>query len=285
MQSDKLSEISGNQLKNLSLLAKAPGVSSLRHETSNHSLNQFKIPTGSPSGIKDAVDVVFQSLLSDANDELAQLLRDVGARPEAAQVGPDQNRSVSDLLMRAIRCAAKQYMLQAHLGSLALTDELTNLYNRRSFLALAERQLKLVRRSRRGLLLFFADVDGLKRINDSFGHAEGDLTLKRAAAVLQHAFRDSDIIARLGGDEFAVLAIEASGRNEATIRTRLRKYLDAFNSQEPRYAISLAVGVVRLDNGQPTSVMDLLAQADKAMYEEKRNRSKPRLVAEAGCPS
>jgi PleD family two-component response regulator len=79
---------------------------------------------------------------------------------------------VSELLMRAVRCAAKQYMLQAELGNLAVTDELTGLSNRRGFMALAERQLKLGRRTDRGILLFMIDVDRLKQINDSFGHLE-----------------------------------------------------------------------------------------------------------------
>jgi len=74
-------------------------------------------------------------------------------------------------------CAVKQNVPRAKLSSLALTDELTGLYNRLGFLYLTERQLKRVRRSARDILLFFIDVDGLKSINDSFGHSEGDSAL------------------------------------------------------------------------------------------------------------
>src|SRR5260370_3764385 len=104
-------------------------------------------------------------------------------------------------------------------------------------MGVGERQLKLGHRSNRGMRVFFVDVDGLKHINDSFGHAEGDRALRRAAEALERTFRDSDVIARLGGDEFAVLAIDASGQSETTIRTRLSEYLQSINAQESRYSV------------------------------------------------
>jgi len=186
--------------------------------------------------------------------------------------------------MRAVQCAVKQYMLQAELGSLALSDELTGLYNRRGFLALAERQLKLGRRSGRAILVFFADVDGLKQINDKFGHKEGDLALVHAAQVLEKTFRDSDIVARFGGDEFAVLALEVSGHSESTIRARLEQNLHELNAQQSRYTLSISLGAMRFDPRSPkspASIEQLMIQADEAMYEEKRLRSKPFLVARA----
>jgi diguanylate cyclase (GGDEF)-like protein len=187
--------------------------------------------------------------------------------------------------MRAVRCAAKQYMLQAELGNLAITDELTGLYNRRGFMALTERQLKLGRRSGRGMLLFVMDMDRLKQINDSFGHREGDRALKRTADVLEETFRDSDVVARLGGDEFAVLAIEASGRSEATIKTRLFEGLKSISAEQSRYEISLSLGLARFDPGRRTSIGELMAKADQAMYEQKRQRSRPVLETEASTQS
>jgi len=177
--------------------------------------------------------------------------------------------------MRAVRCAAKQYMLLAELGDLALVDELTGLYNRRGFMAIAERQLKVGRRSGKGMLLFFIDVDDLKQINDSHGHSEGDQALRRTAQALEITFRDSDVIARIAGDEFAVLAIEAADHSEATIRARLCEDLKSISAEESRYAISLSMGVARFNRRDSRPIGELMAQADKAMYEEKRRRSKP----------
>jgi diguanylate cyclase (GGDEF)-like protein len=227
-----------------------------------------------PRRENERVDGAFQALLSEANRELASLLRDVRTDSQGPVLGDARSRQVSELLMRAVRCAAKQYMLQAELGNLALTDELTGLYNRRGFMALAERQLKVGRRSGRGMLLFVMDVDRLKQINDSFGHFEGDRALKRTAAALEETFRDSDVVARLGGDEFAVLAIEASGHSEATIKTRLFECLKTISAEQPSYEISLSLGVARFDPSNRTSLGELMVKADQAMYEQKRRRSR-----------
>ena len=238
------------------------------------SLFRNKVP-GLSSGRKTrAVDDVFHTLLSEANQELASLLQDVRTKTSGTSLGDSRSQQVSELLIRAVRCAAKQYTLQAELGNLALTDELTGLYNRRGFTALAERQLKLGRRSGRGMLLFMMDVDHLKQINDSFGHLEGDCALQRMADVLEETFRDSDVVARLGGDEFAVLAIEAAGHCEATIRARLFELLKSISAGQSRYAISLSLGVARFDPDSPTSIAELMLKADQAMYEHKRHRSK-----------
>jgi diguanylate cyclase (GGDEF)-like protein len=238
-----------------------------------------------PRREKERIDDVFQEMLANANRELASLLRDVLSESQGTLAGDTRSQPVSDLLMRAVRCAAKQYMLQAELGNLALTDELTGLYNRRGFMALAERQLKLGRRSGREMLLFVMDVDRLKQINDSFGHFEGDRALKRTADALRETFRDSDVVARLGGDEFAVLAIEASGHSEATIKTRLFECLKSTTSRHSRYEISLSSGVARFDPRNCASIGELMAKADEAMYEQKRRRSTPLLETETSNQS
>ena len=245
----------------------------------------FDIPAlDLPQG-KEAVEQTLQAVFAKANGELARLLQDVRTKSAAGQLGAAaQNGSTNKLLMRAIQCAVKQYLLQAELGSLALRDELTGVYNRRGFLALAERQLKLGHRSGRAILVFFADVDGLKQINDKFGHKEGDLALVHAAQVLEKTFRDSDVIARFGGDEFAVLALEVSGHSESTIRARLDRNLKELNARHSRCTLSISLGAARFDPTSPrspASIEQLMIRADEAMYEEKRLRSKPVLVTRA----
>src|SRR5260370_27884397 len=223
---------SGTRTFEGSTLNLAPG-GELQRRCSLSSLNLLKENAGG--------DQALQGLLVEANRERSTLLRDVGSEPGGGPVSAQQRQPTSELLTRAVRCAMKQYVLQSELGSLALTDELTGLYNRRGFLALAERQLKLGRRSGRGMLLFMMDLDRLKQINDSFGHFEGDRALKHTAHALEETFRDSDVVARLGGDEFAVLAIEATGHSEATIRTRLFERLKSISADHSRYEISLSL--------------------------------------------
>jgi diguanylate cyclase (GGDEF)-like protein len=235
-----------------------------------------------PGRENEVAEVVFQALLTDAREELKKLLRDVRAKQQRRFPGETPGRRSSDLLERAVRCAAKHYRLQTELGNLAFTDELTGLYNRRAFQALAERQLKLGNRAGRGMLVFFIDLDGLNRINDSFGHAEGDQALKRTAEILKRTFRDSDVIARHGGDEFAVLAVEADGHSEATMMRRLNKCINAVNSEHREYAISLSVGVARFDHRKPVSIADLMVEADQAMYAQKRSRPRSRVAVGGG---
>ncbi len=265
-----------NSPSDVAILNMAVDYQSLFHRTAPRLL---------PCKDNSVFDDVFQALLSEANRELASLLRDVRTESHGTLPGDTRSQQVSELLMRAVRCAAKQYMLQAELGNLALTDELTGLFNRRGFMALAERQLKLGRRSGRGTMLFVMDVDGLKQINDSFGHFEGDRALKRTAEVLEETFRDSDVVARLGGDEFAVLAIEASGHSEATIKTRLFEHLKSISAEQSCYEISLSLGVARFDPRNRTSIAELMAKADQAMYEQKRRRSRPLLETEPSYQS
>jgi diguanylate cyclase (GGDEF)-like protein len=238
-----------------------------------------------PRKENERMNDVFQALLAKANRELARLLQDVRTESHGTLPGDARSQPVSELLMRAVRCATKQYMLQAELGNLALTDELTGLYNRRGFMALAERQLKLGRRSGREMLLFVMDVDRLKQINDSFGHPEGDRALKRTADALGQTFRDSDVVARLGGDEFAVLAVEAAGHSEATIKARLSECLKSNSAEQSRYEISLSLGVARFDPRKRISIGELMAKADQAMYEQKRRRSRPHLETETTIQS
>jgi diguanylate cyclase (GGDEF)-like protein len=160
---------------------------------------------------------------------------------------------------------------EAALRSLTLEDELTGLYNRRGFLTLAERHLKLAVRRKIDLLLLFCDLDGLKQINDTYGHAAGDRALIAAADLLRRTFRSADIIARFGGDEFTVFPLEATGTSAQRLGERLAFTVDAYNesSNEP-FRLSFSVGVARFDPGSSWTIEQLLAEADRQLYETRR---------------
>ena len=156
------------------------------------------------------------------------------------------------------------------LRALLLIDELTGLYNRRGFLTLGQQQLKMANRTRRRMYLLFTDFDDLKWINDTFGHPEGDRALIEVANVLRKTFRESDIIARIGGDEFVVLAMETGGAGADVLAARLQENLRVCNAREGRcYKLSLSIGVARYDPENPCSIDELIAEADKLMYEQK----------------
>lgn len=158
--------------------------------------------------------------------------------------------------------------------ALSLIDELTSLHNRRGFFFLAEQQLKISNRTKKGILLLFADLDDVKRINDNLGHNEGDKALIDTANILKKTFRKSDIIARIGGDEFAVLALETSEAVTELLSTRLQENLMSYNAEEARhYKLSLSTGFARYDYEYPISLEELLIKADTNMYEQKRKKT------------
>jgi diguanylate cyclase (GGDEF)-like protein/PAS domain S-box-containing protein len=163
--------------------------------------------------------------------------------------------------------------LEAEILALSITDQLTGLHNRRGFLSLAGQQLKLSERNKSRMCLFFADLDLLKWINDEMGHEEGDKALIEAATVLKETFRTSDIIARLGGDEYAVLAVNLTEANSKTAAARLQQLIDIRNNQENRkYKLSISMGCAYYDPENPCSIDELIARADKLMYEQKQKK-------------
>jgi diguanylate cyclase (GGDEF)-like protein len=177
-------------------------------------------------------------------------------------------------LGRAVRYAVERQRLLASVRDQSLVDELTGLYNRRGLLALAETHLPAARRAGRKVLLVYADLDGLKRINDRLGHHQGDVAITKTAEILRSTFRRSDVIARMGGDEFVVLAIGAAEDTEATLLLRLRAHVDAFNATSMLpFRISLSAGIVGFVGDQAPALEEMLARADQLLYEKKRARA------------
>ncbi len=157
------------------------------------------------------------------------------------------------------------------LQSLLLVDELTGLYNRRGFVTLGQHQLKIARRMNKDMLLLFADIDGLSRINGGLGRQEGDRALIDTANILKSTFREPDIIARIGGDEFAALVIEASKDHTESISIRFRENLMLHNKKMKRlYKLSVSIGVAHYEPGRPGLINELMEKAGGRMYKRKR---------------
>jgi diguanylate cyclase (GGDEF)-like protein len=214
------------------------------------------------------------SALQAADSELGQILQEVDEISRLLKSDYPDTQTMRVATHPAVWGAVKQALLDRELRYLALTDDLTCLFNRRGFFAAATQQLKLAQRNSQSLLLLFCDVDDLKKINDTFGHQEGDLALIRTADALEQSFRGCDILSRLGGDEFVVLASETSNQTREIILRRLEKNLKKSGATEPRYGLSLSVGVARFDPKRAITLGELMVQADKAMYEKKRSARK-----------
>ena len=174
------------------------------------------------------------------------------------------------LVVNTLRSAVERQRLMAELQAQSMLDELTGLYNRRGFFKLAQQHVKMADRVKVGLILVYADLDGLKSINDTFGHPVGDRALKEVARILRQTFRESDVVARLGGDEFVVLALQDPSSDSTHIRRRVDENLQAYNEKEVLpFPLKLSVGICQYDYRVPQSIEEMLAMADRQMYDGK----------------
>src|SRR5579864_5218345 len=207
-------------------------------------------------------------ILAESEDELMA----IEALQQGAQDSLVKDRLDCPGLVRALRYSIERHRLQKNLQNLSLMDDLTGLYNRRGFLALAEQHLRMIQRKGAALLIY-VDLDDLKLINDSYGHPEGNRALIVTANVLRACFRQSDILARLGGDEFCVLMTDAVQDSAQQVRKRLLQRTDFINALSSwRFRLSLSVGIADVPAVRQPSLDQLLRIADAHMYEEKRNK-------------
>lgn len=153
------------------------------------------------------------------------------------------------------------------LATLANTDPLTQLANRRFLLEQMEREFERARRYRRPLSLLYLDLDGFKSINDQFGHLFGDEVLRGAAKAMRAVLRSSDLMARIGGDEFAVLMPETSQEAAVQACEKLRRALAAYSRQmdDSIPTLSFCAGVSEIRTKDET-IDPMLRRADEAQY-------------------
>lgn len=182
-------------------------------------------------------------------------------------------RSLSNEDLEALKdlaATAERELAATHLATL---DDVTNILNRRGFVMIGQHSLNLCARQRIPASLAYLDLDKFKRINDTFGHAEGDSALTVFADQISTVCRDSDLFARLGGDEFVILFINASADTAAGIVDRLRQILtEYFHTQDPGYHIAFSCGIVDFDPDKHHSIEALIEDGDSAMYENKKTK-------------
>ncbi len=162
---------------------------------------------------------------------------------------------------------SKYQKAQRSLSDLSNHDALTNLYNRLFF----DTELNRLDKSRQfPISIIMADVDGLKEVNDLFGHFTGDQVLKNVAGIFSSVFRQEDIISRIGGDEFVVLLPGTGASEVKMIIERMNNRIDAYNIENHDLPINISLGVSTANQGEPLS--GHLKIADDLMYEEKERK-------------
>lgn len=154
---------------------------------------------------------------------------------------------------------------EEHLKHLSLHDQLTGLYNRNFF----ETQVKIIEKSKRyPISVIVFDVDGLKLVNDTLGHAQGDKLLQLIANVIAKSLRASDFLARIGGDEFVAVLPETDEETVLKIADRIRANIRKANEASKEFPVSVSVGAATAANHY-TTIEEVLRKADERMYHEK----------------
>ncbi|MEW5785059.1 MAG: PAS domain S-box protein [Bacillota bacterium] len=185
-------------------------------------------------------------------------------------ISPIRNKEGSITGFRGVvRDITERIRVEEQLRYLSLHDQLTGLYNRTFF----EAELKRLDGSRSyPITIISADLDGLKLVNDTIGHIQGDQQLIACAGVLRDSIRGSDILARVGGDEFTAILPRTDDKTGEKISGRIRENIALYNEKHAEFPLSLSLGVATIESGE-TSLNELFKRADDLMYRDKLYRS------------
>lgn len=187
-----------------------------------------------------------------------------------------QPNGAPDYLVAIVQDITERKMLELELRRLATTDPLTELANRRHFLAQVELEVELSQRYANPVALLMLDIDYFKQVNDRYGHAIGDSVLRHFATVARQVLRKVDLLGRLGGEEFAVLLPGTDPEGAHQLAERLRQTIASSPASTPAGLIGITVSIgVTLFEPTDTTADRVLARADRALYRAKdlgRNR-------------
>lgn len=179
---------------------------------------------------------------------------------------------ILDTLINQVSISLYNSFLFNKLERLAITDGLTGLHNHRHFQEYMDTEVKEALRYRKALTLFMIDIDHFKKLNDTYGHPNGDRVLKRLSDIMMQTIRDVDYAARYGGEEFSVVLPNTDRKGAYRIAERLRKKVETVllsgGSSDIKFTISIGISSIPEDAGNK---QELISHADEALYLSKKN--------------
>jgi diguanylate cyclase (GGDEF)-like protein len=180
------------------------------------------------------------------------------------------------LFASQLAAALQNANLLTEVGRLAVTDDLTGIFNRRYFFEMAEKKFAHAFKAKSPLSALLVDLDHFKKFNDSYGHVVGDQVLRASAQMMSSALRESDIIGRYGGEEFSIILPDTNNSAAIYVAERLLANVAdvPIETEAGKLSIQLSIGIAGLSKETPT-LQSLIVRADQAMYIAKsagRNR-------------
>lgn len=171
------------------------------------------------------------------------------------------------LFASQVAAALQKANLLTEVGRLAITDELTGIFNRRHFFEMAEMKFELAQKSNHPLSVLIVDIDHFKKFNDSYGHAIGDQVLREVSRLMCSAMRESDIIGRYGGEEFSIILPDTSTKAAIYVADRLISQVsdNPIETDAGKLSIQISIGIGGMGKETPT-LHSLIIRADQAMY-------------------
>lgn len=255
------------QLANLKLVRVNQAAANLLKSSDEEVTQKYLSDFLDPGQVEDAA---WQHVLS--RQSVAGIELPLGSAMVMAFATRTTHDAKPHLILGLIDITAR-YMQNKYLAQLASTDSMTGLMNRRAFLENLELALKKAGERKMQFSVAFLDLDGLKHVNDTHGHQEGDWYICTTASLIRTAVGERDIAGRLGGDEFAIIFPQCPRNMVEDIVSRIQKRLeDLALSLDKPYFIGCSYGVVSVEAGEITVADRLLHKVDEAMYQQKYQR-------------
>lgn len=215
--------------------------------------------TGRTPGILMAVFSAFSWLAADLN------MLDLFSHPVIPLINECLRLIIFLFIVQLMH--TMKHILDIHKQT-ARTDTLTGIPNRLSFMEYAEMEINKSRRANRPISLVFLDIDNFKTVNDTWGHHEGDILLSNVAATLIQVIRQTDFAARLGGDEFAILLWRTGTHSALQVAKKMKDHLLRL-AERKQWPVTFSLGLITYET-VPDSVHQMLEEADKLMYQAKK---------------
>ena len=221
-----------------------------------------------------AGDLTVRANQPRVNDEIGQLSTAFNQMAESIQQRQSELRELANGLEKTVNERTAELQEQAKiLEEMAITDPLTQAYNRRQFYKLAKIEMERAQQQDgKPLSVIVIDADHYKRVNDTFGHQIGDLVLIKLVEICHNSIRKTDVFARYGGEEFVILMPETDSETARVIAERIRERVESTKLpvDGQLVQITISLGVSTYSNAYSLSFDSLLTQADRALYKSKR---------------